>query len=55
MVISMFAPVSNNTWIIDFCAIDYMIVDSKHISHLNHLFKEIVSTINGNNTPIIGK
>ena len=48
-------PVINCAWIIDSSAIDHMTFDSRQVSPLRPSSQKIVSTANGNTTPIIGE
>ena len=53
--LNTFTPVMNSAWIIDFGATDYMTFDSRQVSPLRPSSEKIVSTANGNTTPIIGE
>ena len=48
-------PVINSAWIIDSGAIDHMTFDFRQVSPLRLSSQKIVSTANGNTTPIIGE
>nr|CAN61235.1 hypothetical protein VITISV_003186 [Vitis vinifera] len=48
-------PVINIAWIIDYGATDHMIFDSRQVSLLRPFSQKIVSTANGNTTPVIGE
>ena len=50
-----FVTFINNAWIIDSGATDHMTFDSKQVSPLIPSSQKIVSTTNGNTTPIIGE
>ena len=47
--------VINSAWIIDFGAIDHMTFDSRQVSPLRPFSQKIISTANGNTTPVIGE
>ena len=47
--------VINSAWIIDSGATDHMTFDSRQVSPLRHSSQKIVSTANGNTTPILGR
>ena len=47
--------VINSAWIIDFSVTDHMIFDFRQVSPLRPSSQKIVSTANGNTTPIIGE
>ncbi|RVW92303.1 Retrovirus-related Pol polyprotein from transposon TNT 1-94 [Vitis vinifera] len=53
--LNTFTPVINSAWIIDSGAIDHMTFDSRQISPLRPSSQKIVSTANGNTTPVIGE
>nr|CAN81557.1 hypothetical protein VITISV_010784 [Vitis vinifera] len=53
--LNTFTPVINSAWIIDFGAIDHMTFDSRQVSPLRPSSQKIVSTSNGNTTPVIGE
>ena len=48
-------PVINSAWIINFGATDHMTFDSRQVSTLSLSSQKIVSTANGNITPVIGE
>ena len=48
-------PVINIAWIIDYGATDHMIFYSRQVSLLRPFSQKIVSTANGNTTPVIGE
>ena len=47
--------VINSAWIIDYGATDHMTFDSRQVSPLKPSSQKIISTANGNTTPIIGE
>ncbi|RVW91120.1 hypothetical protein CK203_039918 [Vitis vinifera] len=53
--LNTFTLVINSAWIIDSGATDHMTFDSRQVSPLRPSSQKIVSTANGNTTPIIGK
>ena len=53
--LNTFTPVINSAWIIDFGAIDHMTFDSRKVSPLRPSSQKIVSTANGNTTPVSGE
>ncbi|RVW50306.1 Retrovirus-related Pol polyprotein from transposon TNT 1-94 [Vitis vinifera] len=53
--LNTFTPVINSAWIIDSSATDHMTFDSRQVSPLRSFSQKIVSTANGNTTPIIGE
>ncbi|WJZ83066.1 hypothetical protein VitviT2T_002777 [Vitis vinifera] len=53
--LNTFTPVINSAWIIDSGATDHMTFDSRQVSPLRPSSQKIVSTANGNTTPVIGK
>ena len=48
-------PVINSAWIIDSSATDHMTFDFRQVSLLRPSSQKIVSTANGNTTPVIGE
>ena len=52
--LNTFTPVINSAWIIDSGATYHMTFDSRQISPLRSSSQKIVSTANGNTTPVIG-
>ncbi|RVW57872.1 Retrovirus-related Pol polyprotein from transposon RE1 [Vitis vinifera] len=53
--LNTFTPVINSAWIIDSGATDHMTFDSRQVSPLRPSSQKIVSTANGNTTPVIGE
>ncbi|WKA11706.1 hypothetical protein VitviT2T_029179 [Vitis vinifera] len=53
--LNTFTPVINSAWIIDSGATDHMTFDSRQVSPLRPSSQKIVSTANGNITPVIGE
>ena len=53
--LNTFTPIINSAWIIDSGATDHMTFDSKQVSPLRLSSQKIVSTANGNTTPVIGE
>ena len=53
--LNTFTPVINSAWIIDSGATDHMTFDSRQVSTLRPSSQKIVSTANGNTTPVIGE
>ena len=53
--LNSFTLVINSAWIIDSGATDHMTFDSRQVSSLRPSSQKIVSTANGNTTPVIGK
>ncbi|RVW22233.1 Retrovirus-related Pol polyprotein from transposon TNT 1-94 [Vitis vinifera] len=51
--LNTFTPVINSAWIIDSGATDHMTFDSRQVSPLRPSSQKIVSTANGNTTPVI--
>ena len=54
-VLNTSTPIINSTWIIDSGATDHMTFDSRQVLSLKHSSQKIVSTTNGNTTPVIGE
>ncbi|KAL5836732.1 hypothetical protein ACOSQ3_013901 [Xanthoceras sorbifolium] len=54
-VLNISAPIMNSTWIIDSGATDHMTFDSKQVSSFKFSSQKVVSTANGNTTPVIGE
>lgn len=54
-VLNISAPVTNSTWIFNSGTTDHMTFDSRQVSPLKPSPQKIVSTANGNMTPVIGK
>ena len=54
-ILNTFASIINNTWIIDYGAIDHMTFDSRQIPSLKHSSQKFISTANGNMTLVIGE
>ena len=54
-VLNTSTPVINSTQRIDFGATDHMIFYSRQVSPLKPSSQKIVSTTNGNTTPVIGE
>ncbi|KAL5769631.1 hypothetical protein ACOSP7_013785 [Xanthoceras sorbifolium] len=54
-VLNISAPIMNSTWIIDSGATDHMTFDSKQVSSFKFSLQKVVSTANGNTTPVIGE
>ena len=48
-------PIINSAWIIDSSVTDHMTFDSRQVSPLRPSLQKIVSTANGNTTPVIGE
>ena len=53
--LNTFTPVINSAWIINSGVIDHMIFNSRQVSPFRHSSQKIVSTANGNTTPVIGE
>ncbi|RVW18959.1 Retrovirus-related Pol polyprotein from transposon RE1 [Vitis vinifera] len=53
--LNSFTLVINSAWIIDSGATDHMTFDSRQVSPLRPSSQKIVSTANGNTTPVIGE
>ena len=54
-VLNTSTPIINSAWIIDSGATNHMTFDSRQVSTLRPSLQKIVSTANGNTTPVIGK
>ena len=53
--LNTFTPVIYSAWIIDSGATNHMTFDSRQVSSLRPSSQKIVSTANGNTTPVIGE
>ena len=53
--LNTFTPIINSAWIIDSGATDHMTFDSRQVSTFRPFSQKIVSTANGNTTPVIGE
>ncbi|KAL0293025.1 UNVERIFIED_CONTAM: Retrovirus-related Pol polyprotein from transposon TNT 1-94 [Sesamum radiatum] len=54
-VFHTYAPTNNSAWIIDSGATDHMTFDTNHVKSLKPSSQQIVSTANGNPSPVAGE